>query len=867
MSVGHGRLGLRSGLRPYSDLISQSAAERFALVEMRPGRLITSWSVYSGTTWVAGVQQVFGGITRDVVAVRTALDAGLARVETLADCVATAGTFFYDPEAATSDVRWGDGVTHWTDGVTRWGQFPKLHVHLFSGADPNITSVEALLGFYFAPRGVIHPDLGTSKATSLGAGAYSFAAIAGAVYRISGAYSYAQATAAAAQLSLYSDTDGSGVLVQSDGRSTGAPTVTLAHTQGETRRFVLDFVAARTDTYELLLNESGAGSTISYSGVKVQRVWRFNYYEPRLSASAVPSTQTGTNDIFFGGKRVGSGAFALDISDGGLDAALGSLDWLGKEARVYAGGGYDDGEEVLLDDYRRTFTGLIQRVSANDDTASFTAEDARTYVHRKLPGSLYSLFEMASASSTVEGKARPLLFGAKTGITPPLIDRATAYGVYEVADTTDAPNGIKAIDAAYAYADQDAATRRDTTARVLLALTTDYTVDLAAGRLTIVNDVGPFMVVAGSTDRLDFDLGGSPLSATLVAGAYTSTQLATHVAAMLTAAAGTAIACAFSNVTHFFTVSKAAGTLTLLLSTGTSKDRSAWKLLGFTGTADLTGALTYTSTDQSFTDAGKDHILRCDAQGFKDDSVGSYTGTPSALIATGPDIVKLIWRRYLGLSLDLIDAASFAAAVISAPQPLGIYLGDQVSTKDIFDRIELSCLSDIVIDGSGVAYFTPYAASIDADAPTLYARDMLASSGPTGVRSVADVYPYLRVQYDLDPSTGSWKVRTADNPIVKVRFGRQDPKNFETYLTSGNDAQARLGQFTTLAASAPLRLTVTVKGKLLDRRCGQKVYVTRARAPMASVGTLAASVFRVLSTTSAWLTGETTAELVEDVSL
>ena len=99
--------------------------------------------------------------------------------------------------------------------------------------------------------------------------------------------------------------------------------------------------------------------------------------------------------------------------------------------------------------------------------------------------------------------------------------------------------------------------------------------------------VPDYLVVDSSCNKIDFKktAAGAELTATLTAGSYTPSALATHVAsAMTTAASGPTITGSFSEITKLFSfTTNAAGTTTLLplFATGTNQRQSAHKLLGY----------------------------------------------------------------------------------------------------------------------------------------------------------------------------------------------------------------------------------------------------------------------------------------------
>ena len=106
-------------------------------------------------------------VRRDIIDVRSLIDPTLKRVETLDDCRAEEGTFFYDPEQVfTPSGFWDDGITEWDDGISKWDQFTQLFVHLTGDVDPDETTIVAVHSFGFAPKGMVQPQFGPPKLTN-----------------------------------------------------------------------------------------------------------------------------------------------------------------------------------------------------------------------------------------------------------------------------------------------------------------------------------------------------------------------------------------------------------------------------------------------------------------------------------------------------------------------------------------------------------------------------------------------------------------------------------------------------------------------------------------------------------------------------
>lgn len=95
-----------------------------------------------------------------------------------------------------------------------------------------------------------------------------------------------------------------------------------------------------------------------------------------------------------------------------------------------------------------------------------------------------------------------------------------------------------------------------------------------------------------SNSYIDFDEGGSALTAQLDSGSYSLTAFASELAKAMTAAGGQTYTVAFSRSTRKLTIS-ATGNFSLLLSSGTHTGVSALVLAGFSGSSDRTGTNSY----------------------------------------------------------------------------------------------------------------------------------------------------------------------------------------------------------------------------------------------------------------------------------
>lgn len=141
---------------------------------------------------------------------------------------------------------------------------------------------------------------------------------------------------------------------------------------------------------------------------------------------------------------------------------------------------------------------------------------------------------------------------------------------------------------------------------------TEYSMEATAGELingsfTLAGTKYYFdpIQITNTTEVIDFDIGGSPLAASVAVKTYkTPHELASALQTAMVAAGGTGVTVVYSNVTGKFTIAKDSGTLNLLWNTGTNAASSIGTKLGFSVAADDTGSLSYVADNAQSYAAG-----------------------------------------------------------------------------------------------------------------------------------------------------------------------------------------------------------------------------------------------------------------------
>jgi hypothetical protein len=897
--VGHGALGVRYGLRPMRDLLGETSGQRHVWAELRPKKLLTTWTSVGSGVYSKVVAEPFDGVTLWVVGVRSLTEA-LTSVESQALCVA--GAFYYS-------------------GAT-------LYVHFTGGTDPATLDVVAELGVHVGTHGVVHPVLGIDRlangafeawtgaapdgwtvTSSVSAGTITldkttsdplqgtyaarvtFAAATGAmrirqdftsstilqgqVYRCSGAYRVTSSSGGL-RAALYVDDAGTTYLLP-DGRTVGASAVVFSDAGGggEWRRFSFDFICPpwasfRFSFYAETVSGTQSG-TIDFDDVHIRPVHRYAYHEPILADGALPTINASRPDAFYGPVSVGLGGLGLLNGGGRLEPLIAGYDWHNAAAVIRVGGRFGNGgNEIPLDDCPAVVSARLASPRVSDGQVTFDLQDDRQITKQTLPRRF--LDYDADLAEADQGRPRALAFGAVRNSRPPRVDlAANGCGIYELTDPLYGATRTPGNNEVFCYVSEDAADKQDNTQRASLKAQ-DFSWDSATNRLTILNDVAP-KIVTVENNRVDFNIGGGALVATIApalrlpglrsGGAYSgTTYLCDAIATAMNAAAGTAdITVTLSASTHKYTIAKGAGTLQLLCSSGANRDVAMWGLLGFDNAADLTGALTYTGGAAVFETADQ-HIIRMAHVGYVAgyiDPDGTYTGTVGDIVDKAPDVAQFLLRRVIGLATAEVDLSSFVAAR-SGAYSLAAYIGvpgeGTIELGEILERIGAGSHADITSE-AGVWYWRARSAgTVPTPVVDVLESDVLDC---TGLYDVEDNYQIARVAYSRDASTGKSKTKeNSTNSKASIRFGRPDQRTWPTYLSADADATTRASALATVAGKKPRRYELTVRGKALLLPVGSKLRLTRSRGLGATPPS--ALLLRILSKTDEW--GDWTSRLL-----
>jgi len=719
--------------------------------------------------------------------------------------------------------------------------------------------------------------------TGAGSGSVSMRQIpdstAGNTYRLFGYYQTQQGQPSTATAYIQVHT----TALSRDGYTTDASLtngISLTNTHGRIRAFVFDHIAPASSSRVTLrlVNSAATACSARFDRVTYKPIHGWRFFHPRVAADGIPESEQGSLDVYPGSASTGSGQVKLLNDDTApFERMFSASPWTCQSAdiRIRYGGAFgDNGQEILWDDMFLGQSGILagQAEMVTDEFAVYSFEEPRNIFEAVLPDDTYGDHFTGEERDLTRPRVR--FWGLQQHVRPSRIDAdgTTGLGIYELNDPTYAVgNAIQPGEFdIYAYTDEEAAERDDTTRRWKLDDGTDYTVDEPNGQFAIDRNPGVFLVTAGegtdnrdANDRLDFVSNGTPFTADIPLDTYNSFELGVAVSDACEAELGSDwVAVTYSNTTHKFTFTYSGpGTFQLLAGSGDNKHRSILQMMGFSGSEDYTAATTYTSDEAVFTSPDLNNFIRCfNVRGYHDDASGTYTGTPNDPIERGPDVFRHMLHEMLGEPTSKVDIESFEAARTDCPQMLGAYLGVIASVSDtvggsltvqeFVDRLEVGGTSeaagvaDISLTGEGIWRWRNRATITDTPV-AIFDRDYMTFEGS---RNGSDAYGFTRVNYKQDPSTGYVLAALTRSDDTILRDRRPQLRVFDSYLVDQADAQDAVNALSFLTRAPIRHFRFHVVGALLGANPGDLVSLTRSRALQGTgeTGGLDADEFRIL---------------------
>jgi hypothetical protein len=645
---------------------------------------------------------------------------------------------------------------------------------------------------------------------------------------------------------------------------------------------------------------AGTSGTVTFDDVRIQRVHRYHDYEDRITAAAIPSVEMASSGVVIGRRNVSLGSVTIANKPGDTEPLvlqLANLLLIRRGIRVVSAGELD-GSQLVREDCRSYFYGRVSDVEASDAQVTMKLEDPTAdLLETKLPLEKLGLKNNPNSALRDQGYARRMVFGSVLGDTwyrPQRIDKtaSTGYGIYELADCTRSPAGLHTLYLVRSYwTGQEALNEKPVSGNMVLVDGTDFSKNLATGRITILRDVRDYakdrngnLLPAG---LFDFNIGAGNLTAAYTLGSGSATALAAHLTTIFTAAAGTDVTWTYSDTTHLFSCSRGGLTINLLPFSGANAKGAQllWQSIGFDTKADRSGVGPHVSDLATFTDVDKDHILTVECVGYKDDASGTYTGTPGLDLQFGFEFIHMILRAWLQVPPSKIATASFnrtavaaLAGSLSLPAVIQrMLVASPEPAKDIITRLLQGMVSDLIVDGDGVWTFRPYLdiSKIDRSKLRLFTDDDILKDTFRVLQRPGDVFrsvevTYERYAYGKEVALVTWDID------VPLKYGREEVLALRTHQFTDDVEQAGGGQvdagrrvgnvYGKMSAGPPLAVSFSVRGRMQDYVPSDRFRLTRSPA-LAPGGQITDQVFRVVHISHSMLLGVSAVIAVLDVPL
>jgi len=892
--VGHGEFGLRTDLRLFSDLLSESSGQRHVWAELRPTKFL-------GGTWTAGSSGTYRhdlSVTHDGVPlwpvsvvtdqrIVTIDDPVFFMAESLGRCEGAIGSFFYDvangwiwihPDVAADPADF-NVAAQMAVPVGTHGVFQPLRgrERLTNGlmedwtvpGTPDNWSVAGSGGtITLAESTDSYEGESAAKFTAAAAGSGDYyrmrhaiplnpGLLAGERFRFSGVYRISE-TGGSLVLRLFLDNATNSL--EADGVTVALSSVVhfaeIGETGGEWRRFSFDLLGPVWDSSVEVRAHAGAASTagtVEVDELRFEHVPRLQFYQPMLNLAGVPQIEASRPDSFYGQISSGLGSLALLNGGGFWEPLFAELDWINAEAIIRVGGKFSNGgDDIPLEACPIFARGRVDHPEIQDQRVLLRLSDQRNLTRELLPLGTFDSATYSSLPAQDQGRPRALILGFSAGqARPTLIEvRDNGCGKYEVCDPSYTSSGEEASTAVYAYVDDAAASKEDASQRKTLSVGNDYSANArdgtGLGRLSILQHVAPILLDEENR-ALDFDVGGGAFTSRIAVGLYTPRVLASTLAANMNSVASVAdITVTLSATTHKITIAKGAGTLNLLCKTGADRDICMWAEIGFDMAADRTGALSYASDNALFVDADE-HIIRVGQSfGVCDDSSGTYTGTAFKWLLYQSELIHYLLGAVFELPRDEIDDVSFVSARGDGRRRSGaMYLSPSdrpITFGDVIERVETGSGADIrIVDGRWTWVWRETTA--EAGVVDIVESDYLTFGASY---ETEDVYETVVLGLTPAPESGRYKTVEATDARIRVRFGQKGQRTFATTLWVVNEASSRLVELRNEAHVKRRRFRFSIKGKALLRPVGSQLRLTRSQAPD-TTGAIDSLLVRIIS--------------------
>jgi len=579
------------------------------------------------------------------------------------------------------------------------------------------------------------------------------------------------------------------------------------------------------------------------------------YYNPRISD--VPITiSSNADDIYFSSTTVGGGSISFENNDSIFDKWSCRYIWKNRDISIALGE-----KEMTATSYATIFSGRLRDRKMTDQRVTFSIQDKREYLHKNLPEKVFSIKEYPNLATGNEGKPIPVAYGYIENAPAYKID-TTAKGIYKF-------TGHPVLEILYVYNNGS------------LIPTAYYTFDLNKSEITILKTYNPaigqitvtFYGMPGQSVLFndDFNDGNTDSWTSLATGGtFSWTPLNQKVRASCQDYCTTFLLAPkkFSRGKIEVKVTPQQG------ASGNYSQGIFWdyadvnnfKFLVLMPVIDririyeyVSGTLYARVNANIVINHGTEYSLKLDVQ-----SLGNVKGYLNGVevvsynfavhptfrtcgliqwhsstsdfddfnitldyLSTGSAIVKDICTRWLGISENDLNTASFDNAEEKAKERLHLYLGSsQERSEQVISRIGISNLCRFLVGADGKVHYSFWD---ENDNVSFSLSDEMLLDSFESFDQTDDIFYKVKVNYGSTLANPSGTDEEYGEENVKYTFERPYEKRFTTALVDKDDAEKITLKLFQLVKAPSLRVKIQTKVPGINMKVGDIVELKRNR--------------------------------------
>lgn len=263
------------------------------------------------------------------------------------------------------------------------------------------------------------------------------------------------------------------------------------------------------------------------------------------------------------------------------------------------------------------------------------------------------------------------------------------------------------------------------------------------------------------------------------------------------------------------------------------QDGAGWQTIAHAN-EDLTNA-TFTITSATFV-VGTTRV--------KVSFYGYHSG--GTLIDGAPEIAEDLMLNGCGYVAADLNAAAFTASKTASSITLGVPVETKTSILAILQKICASDFAFIDEDGDGLIRYRTWEPTASGTGTALAKEEIMEP--PEVVRDSSMLYTSVRIGY-FRKADGTLYYYTETDTAAQRKYGVDETLSIDTYLRAYPDATALAAKILWFTANPLDVATLKLKATVIDKLLGDKLALTLARAPFGTAGGYAAREFEIISKT------------------